>query len=244
MEYAVLSCDHTKIERKNNNKWKVRVNVAHWLWLLDSNPQVQGSKPDPLAKIPPLQRERPSLVWRWWVLFAVCLQVFFCGVFAGCFASFKLARPAFPQRQQVRGPTLLPTSKIFIISASLWGFGLFCFLFLFFFLYLLWKSSAMIIHLGFVCVCVCVCVFVWFLFYFPLWDFDCTLRNYVCSRRKKCWWNEERERGGGGGNISTSTTKGNIIISRVFVSCFVKWCPSFSRFQWQEGVPIVGEFKA
>jgi hypothetical protein len=67
--------------------------------------------------------------------------VFFCGVFAGCFASFKLARPAFPQRQQVRGPTLLPTSKIFIISASLWGFGLFCFLFLFFFFFCFLFSS-------------------------------------------------------------------------------------------------------
>jgi hypothetical protein len=54
--------------------------------------------------------------------------VFFCGVFAGCFASFKLARPAFPQRQQVRGPTLLPTSKIFIISAHLFG-ALDCFVF-------------------------------------------------------------------------------------------------------------------
>jgi hypothetical protein len=48
----------------------------------------------------------------------------------------------------------------------------------------------------------------------------------VCSRRKKCCWNEEREREREreieGGDISTSTTKGNIIISRVFVSCFVK----------------------
>jgi hypothetical protein len=32
----------------------------------------------------------------------------------------------------------------------------------------------------------------------------------------------EREREIEGGDISTSTTKGNIIISRVFVSCFVK----------------------
>jgi hypothetical protein len=32
----------------------------------------------------------------------------------------------------------------------------------------------------------------------------------------------ERERERGRGDISTSTTKGNIIISRVFVCCFVK----------------------
>jgi hypothetical protein len=41
--------------------------------------------------------------------------------------------PRFPTTTtSVCAPTLLPTSEIFIISASLWGFGLFCFLFCFF----------------------------------------------------------------------------------------------------------------
>jgi hypothetical protein len=61
-------------------------------------------------------------------------QCFSASLLLPVFASFKLARPDFPQRQQVRGSTLLPTSKIFIISASLLGFGLFCFLFLFLYL--------------------------------------------------------------------------------------------------------------
>jgi hypothetical protein len=64
------------------------------------------------------------------VLFAV--SVFFCGVVAACLRASSSPAQISHQRQQVRGPTLLPTSKIFTISASLWGFGLFCSMFLFF----------------------------------------------------------------------------------------------------------------
>ncbi len=83
-----------------------RVNLTHWLWLLVSNSQVQGSIPDPLAsdslryKEKEREREREAclclaLVGSRCRLFAV--SVFFCGVVAACFASFKLARmPRFP----------------------------------------------------------------------------------------------------------------------------------------------------
>jgi hypothetical protein len=122
--------------------------------------------------------------------------VFFCGVFAGCFASFKLARPAFPQRQQVRGPTLLPTSKIFIISAHLFG-ALYCFVSCFCF----FVSSLKIIcddnPFGF---CVCVCVYVFGFYFIFLFEISIARFGIMCAveGRSAVGMKRERERGGGG----------------------------------------------
>ncbi len=248
MEYAILSCDHTKIGPKNNTKWKARVTLNSLVvatGLQSPGPRIDTGSARP--RFSSLQRERERergvRVWRWWVLVAVCLlfQCFSAALLLPvCELQARPARPDFQQQQQ-QVTCADPSSHkwdFHNLCISLGALDCFVSCFCFFF----WVSSLKIICddnlFGF-----CMCVF-GFYFYFPLWDFDCTLRNYVCSRRKKCCWNEERERERGGGGVSTSTTKGNNIISRVFVSCFVKWCRSFSRFQWHEGVPIVGEFKA
>lgn len=77
----------------------------------------------PFATTKRKKREGGVRVWRWWFSLpsVCCFSVFLRRCCCLCLRASSSPAQIFPQRQQVRGPTLLPTSKIFIKSASLLG---------------------------------------------------------------------------------------------------------------------------
>jgi hypothetical protein len=65
-------------------------------------------------------------------------------------------------------------------------------------------------------------VFLFGFYFIFLFEISIARFGIMCAVEGRSAGGLKREREVGGGNNSTATTKGNIIISRVFVSCFVK----------------------